>query len=320
MAGRIKKGLLFSGILFCACFILINPKAASNGALSGILLCGEVAIPSLFPMTFLTVMLCHISGGGMLSVWLLSMISGYPVGARLIKSRFEAGALNETQSRQGMLFCVNAGPAFIVTAVGYTCLGSIQLGWLLLAAHLLGSAAVFLIFKKDSLGKKRVQCESEPFFDIFTQSAYESANAMMQICAWVVLFSAFCEVLQQSSLPDGVKHCILSTAEITSAVTLYRSPVLLAFLLGFGGFCVHFQALSAGANLRPPYPIFLTARLLHGGISALACFILLKCFPIAIPTAAVVLSSARENHVAAFCSLLFTMVVFAFSFKNYRKV
>ena len=319
MAKKIKRGICIAGILACALLVLTNPKAASSGALQGVLLCGEVAIPSLFPMTFLTVMLCRISGGGMLPVWLLSLISGYPVGARLLKNRVENGAISERQAKRGMLFCVNAGPAFIVTVAGYTCLGNLQLGWLLLGAHLLGSLSVFLIFKKGVMQKPPAQKQSEPFLDTFTLSAYESANAMMQICAWIILFSAFCTVLRSSPLPDPIKQALLATAEITNAVTQYRSPVLLSFLLGFGGFCVHFQALSAGRNIRPHYLLFLAARLLHGAIAAAACFLLLKCFPIAVETATVQLSSARENHIAAFCSLLFTLLVFAASLKNYRK-
>lgn len=320
MTKKLRRGLLAAGILICAVCLLTNPKAANQGALKGILLCGKSAIPSLFPMTFLTVMLCRIAGGGILPVWLLSLISGYPVGARLIQNRLESGAINEKQAQRGMLFCVNAGPAFIVTAVGYAWLGNIRLGWLLLLAHLLGSLVVFLLCKGHALEKTPVSDNTEPFLDTFTQSARESTNAMVQICGWIVLFSSFCAVLEQSVLPVWVKNTLLATLEITSAVTRYRAPVLLSFLLGFGGFCVHFQVLSASRQARPSYPIFFLVRLLHGLLSAIFCHILLKCFPIAVETAAVSLSSARENHTAAFCSLLFTMLVFAFSIKNDKKV
>lgn len=320
MAKKIKRWLISVGILATAAFILTDPKSASNGALHGVILSGKVAIPSLFPMTFLTVMLCRISGGGMMSVWLLSMVSGYPVGARLIKNRFALGAISKTQAKRGMLFCVNAGPAFVVTAVGCVCLGNIKLGWLLLGAHILGSLAVFLLFKKGSLQKNEVSSGEEDFLDVFTLSAYESSQAMIQICGWIILFSAFCEVLRQSGLPSILKTVLLSTAEITSAVSLYRAPVLLAFLLGFGGFCVHFQVLSAGREIRPTYFLFFLARILHGGISAGACYLLLKCFPISVETAKIELSYAQENNLLAFCSLLLTLVVFAFSLKNRRKV
>lgn len=320
MAKKIGRGVCIAGIFACALLMLANPKAASGGALQGVLLCGEVAIPSLFPMTFLTVMLCHMAGGGILPVWLLSLVSGYPVGARLIKNRLDSGAISEKQAKRGVLFCVNAGPAFVVTAVGYACLGNLKLGWLLLGAHLLGSLAVFLLFKKGVLQKSSVQRTGEPFLDTFTQSAYESANAMLQICGWIILFSSFCAVLRQTPLLAPLKDALLATAEITNAVTHYRSPMLLSFLLGFGGFCVHFQALSAGREIRPPYLLFLAARLLHGAVSAAACYLLLQCFPIAVETAKVYLSSARENHIAAFCSLLFTLLVFTVSLKKYKKV
>ena len=320
MGSKIKKLLIMFCVLATAVFILSNPSAASDGAVKGILLCGRVAIPFLFPMSFLTIMLCKLANGGLFSVWLLSLISGYPVGARLIKSRFSAGVINVTQAKRGMLFCVNAGPAFIVTAVGYSCLRNIKLGWLLLAAHIIGSAILFLIFKKDILKKSDIKLEQEKILDIFTESAYESAEAMLQICGWIILFSSFCQVLKDVNLPDIIKNTLLATAEITSAVTIYRSPLILSFLLGFGGFCVHFQVLSAGREIRPNYLIFLLSRIIHGGISAGLCYLLLKCFPIALETASIEISNANKNSPIAFCSLLFTLVVFAFSVKNYNKV
>lgn len=320
MAEKFKKWVITLSILVVAVFILTNPKSASEGALRGVLLCGRVAIPSLFPLMFLTVMLCRFTDGGIFSVWLLSLISGYPVGARLIKTRFSEGLLSETQSKRSILFCVNAGPAFVVTAVGYACLKNVKLGWLLLAAHLLGSVALFLIFNKGTLQKNRTEIKKGSFLDLFTSSAYDSCEAMLQICGWVILFSCLCEILKQSILPNTVKEILLATSEITSAVTIYRSPIILSFLLGFGGFCVHFQVLSVGQQIRPNYFVFFLSRILHGFISAVACYLLLKIFPITVEVAKISLTYSNQNNILAFCSLILTLLCFAFSMKNYKKV
>ncbi len=320
MAEKFKKWVITLSILAVAIFILTDPKAASEGALRGVLLCGRVAIPSLFPLMFLTVMLCRVTDGGVLSVWLLSLISGYPVGARLIKTRFLAGVLNETESKRSILFCVNAGPAFVVTAVGYACLKNIKLGWLLLAAHLLGSIALFLIFNKGTMQKSKAEIKKENFLDAFTASAYDSCEAMLQICGWVILFSCLCEIFKQSALPNTIKDILLASAEITSAVTIYHSPIILSFLLGFGGFCVHLQVLSVGQKIRPNYFVFFLSRILHGSISAIACYLLLKIFPITVEVAKVELSYSNQNNILAFCFLILTLLCFAFSIKNYKKV
>ena len=320
MAEKFKKWVMTLIILAVAIFILTDPKSASEGALKGVLLCGRVAIPSLFPLMFLTVMLCRVTDGGIFSVWLLSLISGYPVGARLIKTRFLAGILNEAQSKRSILFCVNAGPAFVVTAVGYACLKNVKLGWLLLAAHLLGSVALFLIFNKSTPNKNKTEIKKESFLDIFTSSAYDSSEAMLQICGWIIIFSCLCEILKQSALPNAIKGILLATSEITSAVTIYRSPIILSFLLGFGGFCVHFQVLSVGQKIRPNYFIFLASRILHGFISAIVCYLLLKIFPITVEVAKIKLTYSNQNNILAFCSLILTLLCFVFSLKNYKKV
>ena len=156
--------------------------------------------------------------------------------------------------------------------------------------------------------------------EVFTFAAYEASKAMLQICGFIILFCSFSNVINNSALPEFIKNIILATSEITSAITIYHSPIILAFLLGFGGFCVHFQVLSAGKEVRPSYLRFVLSRILHGTISAIVCAALLKCFPISIQTAKIEISYAKENNILAFCSFIFTLVDFGFSVKNYKKV
>lgn len=85
-----------------AALIIIKPELCAAGAAEGILLCGRVLIPSLFPMTVCTLFitgsgafsglkrlsavtqkLFHLSSGEFITV-VLSLIGGYPVGAKLL--------------------------------------------------------------------------------------------------------------------------------------------------------------------------------------------------------------------------------------------
>lgn len=316
---KTKKIIITLCLIIVAAAVLSDPKSAASGAYDGLMLCGRVTVPALFPMTFLTVVLCKLVGGGVFSVWIMSLISGYPVGARLLKSRVDSGDINCLTAKTAVLFCVNAGPAFIVSAVGTSCLKSPIIGWVMLAAHIFGSTVVFAVFGLKLNFSCPIRLRDTDFCDSCIEAAYEAANSMLQICGFIILFSSFTEMVKNGILPEAVKTFIISTAEISKTVTLIRSPVLLSFFLGFGGFCVHLQVWSAGKSIRPKYLTFLAARLIHGISSALFCELVLKAFPITLPASTIALSSQSKNSIPAFVSLAITAVIFVLSAKNYRK-
>ena len=102
-------------IILSAAFLfltLINPTASKNGITNGLLLCGNVIIPSLFPFTVFSQLayntLCEVNSkrtdfaflkvfrlnfSGFL-ILLMSLIGGYPVGAKLISKAYDNGKIS----------------------------------------------------------------------------------------------------------------------------------------------------------------------------------------------------------------------------------
>ena len=133
--------------------ILIAPQAASQGVRDGLTLCGQVVIPSLFPFLALSSFLVQ-SGlaqraghllepitkllfrlpGAAGSAILMSLIGGYPVGARMTVQLLDAALITQKQAQRMLFFCVNSGPAFLISAVGSAMLRSRQAGLILCAA------------------------------------------------------------------------------------------------------------------------------------------------------------------------------------------
>lgn len=72
----------------------------------------------------------------------MSMTGGYPVGARTIAQLLEQGRIQPRTARRMLCFCINAGPAFVVSTVGAALYSSVQAGFCLLTAHLGASALV----------------------------------------------------------------------------------------------------------------------------------------------------------------------------------
>ena len=114
--------------------ILFSPETANSGMHDWIDLCLKSLIPSIFPLLFMIALLSqHINyrphgknnrffrflglNGGSRSIFLLCLISGYPVGAVTIQDFLERGIIREQDANRLMSFCNNAGPAFISVSV-----------------------------------------------------------------------------------------------------------------------------------------------------------------------------------------------------------
>mgnify|MGYP006992100652 CR=1 FL=1 len=106
---RLKTIVFLVSIISFAVLIILNPEICKTGAFAGILICGRIIIPTLFPFTMcvlfimksgLTKKLCLLTpitrnffglSGENFSLFALSLIGGYPVGARLIKEAHHNG-------------------------------------------------------------------------------------------------------------------------------------------------------------------------------------------------------------------------------------
>ncbi|MBR7092879.1 MAG: hypothetical protein IKI50_06850 [Clostridia bacterium] len=150
-----------AALLAAAAALLLLPRAAAAGVSRGLSLCAAVLIPSLFPFLILsgffvrsglcaalarplrpvTMALFGLPGCCAPAI-LLAFVGGYPTGAAAVGELYKQGLINEAQARRMLRFCVCAGPAFLVGAVGADMLGSPRYGWLLYAAH---AAAALLI-------------------------------------------------------------------------------------------------------------------------------------------------------------------------------
>ena len=135
--------------------VITNPKVCTEGAVKGLLLSGRVIIPSLFPFTACVLFIMKSGGLSLLdfanpftkrvfrlspqqfSLMLLSFIGGYPVGGKLLNEAVKSGKISKENAGIMLNYCVNAGPAFIVLAVGGGILGSKKIGYLLLLAHII---------------------------------------------------------------------------------------------------------------------------------------------------------------------------------------
>ena len=157
-----------------------------------------------------------------------------------------------------MLFANIPSPAFVISAIGESMLSSKVAGVMLyfiliLVSFLIGLAQKF--FAKDE-PRSQSAVKSEISFASSVASSISSAGAsMINLCASVVFFSVLTKTvlfvlggLLDSELLAALIGCIFELSGGCSAASELggrAALALIAFSLGWSGFCVHFQVISA---------------------------------------------------------------------------
>lgn len=331
MKNSFKKIFLFAAGLSLIILMLLLPGVGRGGAADGLVLCGGVVVPSLFPFTFCVLLLmrsgiqeylCRLDSitatlfrlnGSQFAVFILSLIGGYPVGARLVDELYSHHATDRKTAQALLCCCVNSGPGFTVLFAGEGILGSKSAGYCLLAAHILSSFILLILLRGRFCPcsiKKDKKMLSASISENFVSSAADAAASMLSICAFVILFSAVNAYILRFS---SIRNLVYFT-EVTGGITLTRNIYFIAFLLGFGGISVWFQVLSVTRSTGIDLPLFVLFRILHGTFSAALTAVLIKVFGVSVMTLSNGISFGTRTFysTAGLAAALFIMVVIFF--------
>lgn len=309
-----KKHQKLRTIIFCIILILTAavliafPKRAAEGAYNGIVNCLEIIIPSLFPFMVLSVFLTQSGlfenvfyipsrlisrligiNQKYCSLFLLSMIGGYHSAAKSACLLYKKGEISAENALYLLCFATNAGPAFLISAVGSGMFLSTSLGVILYLSGLLSSFTL-MVFYSSKIKENKINLKyksKEKISVCFVKSVKESCTTMSAMCAFIILFSVFITLLPNFS----EKHFSLQTiiygfAEVTAGCSAAAREISLISVLsaaatcGWGGLCVIFQIYAIFSEVKIKMGRFVYSRLLHSAFSALYTFLLVLVIPI----------------------------------------
>lgn len=290
--------------------LLRFPQEVSAAVTEGLRLSVSVLIPSLFPFficvnltsalgltgvlarVFAPVMrrMFHVSGAGCTAV-LCGAAGGYPSGAQCVAALYREGQLSRAEAEYLLLFCNNAGPAFLFGAVG-TVLGIGMTGCLLLwGIHLLSALVIGLVNRPKEAPKAALPPVQRANASGAVVEAVRSAGqSVLQITMFVAAFSVLARLLTMAAahiLPDGVCTVLTGMLELSGGIAaLANLPIALrwklalaSFFLGFGGLCVWMQTQAVLAPAGLSGCGMLLAKLAQGLLAALITFFLAPLLP-----------------------------------------
>ena len=303
--------------------LLRFPQEVSAAVTEGLRLSVSVLIPSLFPFficvnltsalgltgvlarVFAPVMrrMFHVSGAGCTAV-LCGAAGGYPSGAQCVAALYREGQLSRAEAEYLLLFCNNAGPAFLFGAVG-TVLGIGMTGCLLLwGIHLLSALVIGLVNRpKEAPNAALPPVQRANASGAVVEAVRSAGQAVLQITMFVAAFSVLARLLTLASahiLPDGACTVLTGMLELSGGIAaLANLPIALrwklalaSFFLGFGGLCVWMQTQAVLAPAGLSGCGMLLAKLAQGLLAALITFFLAPLLPETVTASAGTLPGA----------------------------
>ena len=328
----------FFSIIFVLFTILLVLFSTSNlaAAKNGLYLWANNIIPALFPFFIATELLSHtnvinvlgkffnkfmrplfnVPGEGSYPL-IMGIVSGYPVGAKIVCDMRNKSLLTKAQAERLLAFTNNSGPLFILGTVGIGLFKDTTTGIILLFTHILASFTVGILFrfwkyKDTNIASVTSTTNNSVNFvnknnigDVLSTAIKNSILTILNIGGFIVLFSVIISIFNKTHLidfiatvltplfnilhitPDFAQGIINGFLEITNGLqqissipikNISFSIIICAFILGFGGISVLLQVYSFTSKSDISIKSYILGKFLQGIIAAFYTFLIFHFF------------------------------------------
>lgn len=330
---QIRKKIIFSKnftdiILTIFVFVIIliiisNPEKFTNGTVSGLKLFFFNVLPGLFPFMLLTKLITEIglvyqicqkldkfsykifgTPGISIYAFLMSILSGYPLGSKIIADLYLKNQITEQDAKKMSIFCTTSGPIFIIGTVGTIMFKNYKFGIVLYASHilsslLLGIAYNFFTKRKNTNTNKIVifqkQLQYEKSTNIISKCINETINSLFIVGAYITIFYLIGEVfeilnifkilnsifsksfkifgfnnIQSSGFIYGVLE-VTRGAKILSILPSSSSLILATGIVSFSGLSIIMQSMAFLKEAKIKAHNFIFSKCVHCIVSMIIC-------------------------------------------------
>lgn len=282
----IKKTIVIC-IILCIFAICTNTDMSITACIGGLTIWATRLVPALFPFFFLTRLFASLGGieifekifspitrkfyntdGKSGYVFAMSLLSGYPVSAKLTADLYNSGEITHGQAYRTVTFSSTSGPLFVITTVGIGMFGSAKLGLSVMIVHIIGSVLNGLLYRKYKISDnmRLPSTKVEKSQNILEDAMMSSINSILLIGGYVCFFfvtislisslnilSPITNILSMSGIEQNISQGVLSgIVEITrgclelSTCSLSSKTALIitSTIISWGGISINLQALA----------------------------------------------------------------------------
>lgn len=296
-----RKKVIFAALIAAHCCLLmvIFPTIALCSARKGISLWVSNVLPALLPFFICSNFLQNI---GIIKYlrsgafpFTMSVLSGYPMGAKIVGDLKRGGEISLTEAKRLMSFCSTSGPAFMIGAVGAGMLGSGFLGGIVAVSHYLGAVANGIVYtyilgrdKGYSSGDRLERSYGIGIQELFTEAILSSFKSLGIILAYIVMFTFVTDIIHMSggfsivesqearALIKGFLEMTVGCGAVAECMGAADSVkcVLCTAIMSWGGLSVLGQSMSmlSGSGISVKY--LFVSKLTHSLFASVIAFII----------------------------------------------
>jgi sporulation integral membrane protein YlbJ len=300
--------------------IISNPSLFSSSTIKGLKLFFYSVLPGLLPFMFLTKLLTELgtifkitkklspvsqklfgTPGVSLYCFFMSVLSGYPIGAKIISDLYAKKLISEEDAKRMSIFCTTSGPIFVIGAIGVGMLGNLKLGAIIYISHILSSLLLGIIYNiifksKNKEPREQIFIQPTQITNIISFCLSETINSLFLVAGYITIFYLASEILENLKVfdfltslivplfskiqPSHVKAFLFGILEVTrgakelSIFGFSCAPVICG-LVSFSGISIIMQSLSFLKTAKIKAHNFIFSKCVLGIFSILICNILI---------------------------------------------
>ena len=310
---------VFSGV---GCILMVAfPRLALAAADKGLSLFLNSVLPSLLPFFICANFMIALgvpavlgrcferffravfhAPGASAFVFIISITSGYPMGAKLIGDMGRRGEISAAEGKRMLAFCTTSGPLFMLGTVGAGMLLHSGAGAVIALSHYLAALLNGLLFRvfcdRSERGNRPEAILSNRtagtgvraalplprtgrLLEAFTSSILSAFQSLGVICGYIVLFTLATDFLDHSGVlaflgADWQRGVFKGLLEMTvgaqaisesGGLSLTMKCAFCSMLISFGGISIAAQSASMLADFPVSTGYYLCTKLTHGAIA-----------------------------------------------------
>lgn len=295
-------------------FFIIMPGKYIKACQTGISLWAACVLPATFPFLFLTALITRLGYVNKISsflapatkkifnlpgisgyVLLMSVISGYPIGAKIIADLKEGGVISSLEATKISVVASTSGPLFILGSVGTNMFSSVKIGSIILLSHYLATilGGIILRGKKRKSAEKNFKLKTDEN-EVLYSAMYSSVISVLCVGGFIAAFYTLSVMLEDmkilyplsfiiDSLPffgglgggiaKGLIEMTSGCGELAASGNFLAVPAC-AFIITLGGLSIIFQQLAYLKKAGVKTGFFLLSKILQATLAFIICLLL----------------------------------------------
>lgn len=302
-------------LLFCISLFVFIPQIAMQSFFQGLRLWATKVLPALLPFFILVKLLSYTTfsqtignflspityrfyrvGGIAGYIYIMSILSGYPVGAKLTADFYKENYISKRQAHTISAFTSTSGPLFVLGTVGIGLFTSQKLGIIVLISHYISAILNGLLYKYKDKPINKLNF-TQKTTNTLSESMTSSIASILVVGGFIAIFYMILSLLLHIQafklptylfsligIPNEITIAIISgIIEVTTGATLLAKcaisfklqALIVSFLISFGGLSIHAQAYCFLKDINMPYSKFLLQKFTHATLSLIITSIIL---------------------------------------------